>query len=329
MSNLIEHSYRLRREKVAGLMMQQGWTIPSLAKAAGVDKSSIKRLFQGCRLRMSTIAPVAEALGQTPDTLIDRGDSQPEFADHPESAPSDGTSNVPPVTNSPGESAADAAVPELQHACIRIDVHVNMPYQSFSEKKDIPKMFGEIRETIDQMGGFVVEYVGPSNSVRIIFLATRRTDADHFLSAFAEGKFNSLRMTDARILADDIEPEDDDNIRAPGDLESETAADCPTPSSSTNVEEQPKSKEIDSTVHFGSPKSSSSTATVEFTKPSAIAAAAAAGAMLGTLIFPVFGPLAGALLAAYSAELVLKYRQEQSKSELSDESNPPPPKEND
>jgi transcriptional regulator with XRE-family HTH domain len=305
MTNLIEGKYPVRRERVASLMKDQGWTVSSLARAADISESSIKRLFSGEDLRMSTIAPLAEQLGVKPSALIVEPDNQINTE-----IDAVGVSNdfplSPPSADSQVGPPADAPQEKKEKVCFRFSFEIDVPFASFREREQVPVLLAEIGRQIHQMGALVIASAQPG-SVRIICWATDKSDVDRFISAVAEDKLASLRIMNPQVLDHLADPEDDDT-HVSDHRASTTVSDSPVPASPANIERQSKSEAIESIAPPDKPINSSPMTDEEKDRFKAAVAGAAAGAAIGSVI-PVIGTAIGGIIGGVFGGLFMKNRQ--------------------
>ena len=322
MTNSIKGKYAVRRDEVVRLMMEQGWTVSGLAHAADISENSIKRLFKGGDLRMTTIDPLAKQLRTNALALIDDSDSQARTQAGAVGV-SDDSLLSPPTTDSQVGPPADAPPEKKEKVCFRFSFEIDVPDSSYREKEQVPGLLAEIGKQILQMGALVIASA-QAGSVRIICWATEKGDVDRFFSAFAEGRFDSLRITNPQILDDLIvEPDDDDDkTQTTVDRESTAPSSVPVRSSSTNITEETQSLESDEPLD--EPESSSNMNADDRDVLKAAAAGAAAGAIIGSVI-PVIGTLAGGFFGGVLGGLFMKNHQA-LKSMSDDERGVGPPK---
>lgn len=295
MSSTVERSYPLCREAVAALMREQGWTLQSLAKKAGIDRRTLGRIFEGGSLRMSSINALAGALDVRPTTLLDGNPNQP----------ADGHSSQ-----------------EEKKLCLRFSVEMDIPYSSFNEKSDVPQLLNDIGSRIKQLGLLIIESTA-AGSVRILCLATRAEDVASFFAAFAEGKFADMGLKNPQILSDDDRSDDQDDQSA--DSTTQTVETTPEafrrvqshpehPSSargSANTAWESREKKPDRSVGEEPPTAGE----VVEKKPSdlkTIVGGVAAGAALGSTIIPGIGTVIGGLLGGLFAKAMWRQRQDET-----------------
>jgi len=166
MTDFVDGSYRVRRELVAKLMKHKGYTIGSLARDAVISQRSLKRMFAGGKLRMSTIEPLATKLEITPDKIIDQD---------------------------------DALVTDQPIFCFRFSFEIDVPYSSFREDEDVAPLLEQIGHKIQQMGALVIESTH-RGSVVVICLATNAEDVKQFFSLVLDGSFSEMKISKPQLL---------------------------------------------------------------------------------------------------------------------------------
>jgi hypothetical protein len=178
MTETVNRSYPPRLGALAFLMNDQGITVESLVEATGLHKRTIGRILKGESVQMSSLAPVAKALGASPNDIAHVHQSNGQCPDPPQTG-----------TNKP-------------KFLLRFSVEVEVPYVWFCESGQIEKLRDDMKTAMKQVGDVVVESCMPG-SVKIVFVATDAGDVDRFFSAVSAGEFKAWPIKNVQRLGED------------------------------------------------------------------------------------------------------------------------------
>jgi len=171
---------KVHADQIHELRESKGWSQEMLAKKAGIDPKTMSKLLNGGECRLSTIALIAEALGVEPGLLIVGNDPDP-----PDGAP-------PAV---------------LQAARVKVQLKVNLDYDTFDELRHLEELLPRLKEIIGARHD--INIIAIARGSVLVTLSMAAEDVKLLISAYLKEKLDPLQIESLNVLSSHFEMPDD------------------------------------------------------------------------------------------------------------------------